>query len=525
MTTLVSIVEVVAISLLFLFIGLTLGFATSRINKLAVLGIGFFVGSVIWLGSLLFSGTLANTTLFVDYVLTLNSFVGTPFILNNQILTAVFSLIFLLEFGYLSGYGIARAGGGASASRQSVKPRLSTLSTGSTQLESKLPVSRESSIAMPIDGSVAIRQRTEQTKDTPTLVNPFILRSVNTRTIAPVLSEDEKTLASLFILGRVGEIVPKLDDSTSEGFYYEQLRYLDWDLSRKTTALNTLVVRGYLNGSPREKIMRCKECDSMRLQLRSECPDCGSLRTQRYKVLEHFPCGMIDKEENFKRDNGELMCPKCNKRLDLIGIDYRSLGSMFACSDCGALNKDLATTVKCTRCGYIAKPDEENEDYLFSYSLNTAMIPKLRQYVKPVQTIANYLEGLGFTIFSPAQIKGKSGTEHSVDILALERKKVSSSIVDPKSPDPTTSRKVIIDILVSESQVKLEDVTRVYGKLNDVQFDALVIAIPSLTENAKNYAEKYRINVIEAENATAAISRLEDALGVETSTNKPVSSF
>jgi len=522
-------IELVAISLLFLFIGLTLGFATSRVNKLAVLGIGFFVGSLVWLGSLLFSASLVALPLFVDYVLTLNSFLAAPFILNNQILTAVFALIVLLELGYVIGYATASRAAAAVAISTPAKPRISTSATSKNtpQLESGLPASSKApALARTLDGVALVRESSEAVKDPHATVSPYILRTVSPRTIGPGLSEDEKTLASLFILGRVGEIVPKLDDSTPEGYYYEQLRYLDWDLARKTMALNSLAVRGYLVASPKEKVLRCKQCDSMRLQLRSECPDCGSLRTQRYKVLEHFPCGMIDKEENFKRDNGELMCPKCNKRLDLIGIDYRSLGSMFACSDCGALNKDLSTTVKCTKCGHVARPDEESEDYLFSYSLNTAMIPKLRQYVKPVQTIANYLEGLGFTVFSPAQIKGKSGTEHTVDILALERKKPLSSLGEPKLVDSSSSpRKLIIDILVSESQVKLEDITRIYGKISDVSGESLVIAIPSLTENAKNYADKYRLNVVEAETAIAAISRIEKTLGLETRANNQVSSI
>lgn len=518
MANLVSLVELIAITLLFLFIGLTMGFASSRMNKLGILGLGFFIGSLVWLGALLFSGTLSSITIFVDYVLTLNSLVKSPFILNNPILTAVFALIVFLEIGYFAGYASARS---------SIVPELSAVRNGQ-------PAPTRPKIGAQNASQQSSAQRQEvETIETRMLVppiSPYIVKSINQRSLGPSLSEDEKTLASLFVVGRVGEIVPRLDDTVPEGYTYEQLRYLDWDMPRKTTALNSLVVRGYLNATPKEKVMKCKQCGSMRLQIRSECPDCGSLRTQRYKVLEHFPCGMIDKEENFRRDNDELVCPKCNKKMNLIGMDYRSLGSMYACADCGALNKELSTAIKCTKCSHVAKPDEETEDHLFSYTLNPGMLPRLRQIVKPVQTIANYFEGIGYTVYAPAKVKGKSGIEHTVDILAQERAKkpVSPSPIISGSAKPVdllASRNIAIEILVSESEVKLDDITRIFGKMNDMQNESVVIAIPSLSENAKNYAATYRINVVEAETAAVAITRLEKILNFESSTNRAVRSF
>lgn len=523
MVNLVSLVELIAITLLFLFIGLTMGFASSRMNKLGFLGLGFFIGSLVWLGALLFSGSLSSITIFVDYVLTLNSLVKSPFILNNPILTAVFALIVFLEIGYFTGYASARS---------TIVPELSVPRNGQT-LTQRPKMVGTNAVSDNISQQIATERQamvgaTEARTLTPA-ISPYIVRSVNQRSLGQNLSEDEKTLASLFVVGRVGEIVPRLDDSVPEGYTYEQLRYLDWDMPRKTTALNSLVVRGYLNATPKEKVMKCKQCGSMRLQIRSECPDCGSLRTQRYKVLEHFPCGMIDKEENFRRENDELVCPKCNKKMNLIGMDYRSLGSMFACADCGALNKELSTAIKCTKCSHVAKPDEETEDHLFSYTLNPSMLPRLRQIVKPVQTIANYFEGIGYTVYTPAKVKGKSGIEHTVDILAQERvkKTVAPPIISgsAKPPESISSRSIAIEILVSESEVKLDDITRVFGKMNDLQNESVVIAIPSISENAKNYAATYRINVVEAETAAVAITRLEKILKLESSTNRAVRSF
>lgn len=257
----------------------------------------------------------------------------------------------------------------------------------------------------------------------------------------------------------------------------------------------------------------------MHLQVRSQCPECGSLGAERHKVLEHFPCGMIDREENFRAENGDLVCPKCNKRLELIGMDYRSLGAMFVCQSCGALNKELATSLKCPKCGYVARPEEESEVYLFAYALNPAMGAKLKQYVKPVQTVANFFDSSGYTVFTPAMVKGKSGTEHTFDMLVLDRTALKNQFLTP-SPGANSENdevgkrmKLIVEILVSDVPIKLEEVTTIYGKINDVSYQSVLIAIPSLADSARSYATAYGMKVVEAPNVDVAVSKLSATIG------------
>ncbi|HZW58054.1 MAG TPA: hypothetical protein VFF30_17315 [Nitrososphaerales archaeon] len=517
MVSFISIIGGLTISLIFLFVGLTVGFVTSRANKLAIFGVALFAGSLVWLGSLLFSSYLVSIPFFLDYVSMANSVIGSPFVFGSQLLTAVFTLIGLLEIGYIVG---------CASPSKSEQPVVNSLQGSGVTPYQRIGLSSVRTVggtavveqvigpSNPTDDQGRNLQNEGQEGFSPisTSAAQYIARSVNMRQLGPNLSEDERTLASLFVFNKVREVSPKLDDLSPDGYIYDQLRNLEWDTPRETQALNALTLRNYLVASPKEKTLKCKACGSMRLQVRSQCPECGSLGAERHKVLEHFPCGMIDREENFRGEKGDLICPKCNKALELIGLDYRSLGSMFVCQSCGALNKELTTSLKCSRCSNSAKPEEEVEVYLFSYALNPAMSLKLKQFVKPVQTIANYFDSCGYTVFTPAIVRGKSGTEHTFDLLVLERSALKhtaafQAAVNSNSPKGE-GKKLIVEILVSESPIKLEEVTTVYGKINDIAYQSTVVAIPSLAESARSYAKAYGLRVVEGPDTDSVISKL-----------------
>ena len=48
--------------------------------------------------------------------------------------------------------------------------------------------------------------------------------------------------------------------------------------------------------------------------------------------MEHFACGYVDFDYNFKREN-KLVCSKCNKELKQLGVDYRRVGTGYSCGN------------------------------------------------------------------------------------------------------------------------------------------------------------------------------------------------
>ncbi len=491
----ISLLTMAAVALCFLFVSLAFGSAISKINSLAFAGVALLIGALIWLGAILFSSALSSVSFFVTYANLYQQVVPNGLLVfGNGFLTAIFSLILIIEVGLLGGYGIGRhyrswtlqKQEGLEEGLQTRKPRLTPGIPG---------IGRRTVVEEAPTAQNAV-QRVEPSNDPNFLSSP--------------LSSDERTIAQLLLFGGVPEIKPTLSDKRPEGYYFEQLQNLDWDTKRQTETLNGLTKRGFLNANAKEKILHCRSCGSTSLEFRGACPDCGSLALSRHKVFEHFSCGMIEKESAFRTPNGDLVCPKCNRKLELIGNDYRSLGLMYVCQNCGALSKDLSATLKCKDCGFTATPDEEREQFLFAYTLNPSLLPKLRQYVKPIEVVVNHFKALGYVVYSPSFVRGKSGTEQAFDLVIFNPgdKKVG----DTSFPSGLDKGKTVADILVSDKPIELEEITKEYGKIGDVNYPSMIFAVPSLSEKAGNYASAYNMRVFEGRTIEQALANGSRAL-------------
>jgi hypothetical protein len=100
---------------------------------------------------------------------------------------------------------------------------------------------------------------------------------------------------------------------------------------------------------------------------------------------------------------------------------------------------------------------------------------------------------------SPGLLKGKSGANHSFDIVAYEEDK---------------SQAIVVDLAMSTGTVFSEQpVIALFAKIFDVSPEkSYLIAIPKLSENGKKMAELYKILVIEAKNQEEAVASLEASL-------------
>lgn len=468
----IGLLTMATVALGILFVSLAFGSGISRINGLAYAGVALLIGALIWLGAILFSSQLESISFFQAYVSTYQQF--TPqnlLVFGNPALTAVFSFIGIIELGMMGGYGIGR--------HYRVKPEVEEQVVG--QRSTSFPTSRPG-----FQQGMLSRQPEQFVPSAPTTIeasnDPVFLNSP--------FSSDEKTIAQLLLFGGVPEIKPRFDDKVPGGFYFDQLQSLDWDTRRQVSALNSLAKRGFLLASPKEKILHCRSCNSTNLEFRGSCPECGSLALSKHKVIEHFSCGMIDRESAFKTPNGDLLCPKCNKKLELIGNDYRSLGLMYVCQNCGALSKDLLSNLKCRDCGFSTTPDEERDEFVFSYSLNRNMLPRLRQLVKPIESVVNHFKSLGYVVYSPSFVRGKSGTDQVFDLMIYRS---------------SNNEKILIEILASDKAIDLEEITREYGKIGDVNYPTVVFAVPSLSEKARGYASAYGINIVQGRTIDQAL--------------------
>ncbi len=322
------------------------------------------------------------------------------------------------------------------------------------------------------------------------------------------LRRDEQSMMELFLYGKVHQIVSTVDSSKPEGYFYEGIPQLDWDTKHSRQVLDALVRKGYLNAELTDKVIVCQTCGSANVRTIKTCPECGSLRLHKEGLIEHFSCGAVERQTAFETQNGDLVCPKCKTKLQLIGSDYRTLPPAYKCLSCNNLNSEPKLTIKCSDCTSTADIDDEPEILLYKYTANAHMPLQELQNIKPLDRVTEFFKSSGYSIVAPAYVSGKSGTQHLFDMLILgrvgwvETRKAGENISAPRNDNGNTA----VEVLVSSKPVSLGEMTRIYGQISDIDCDFLLFAIPGLTANARNYAKAYGLKVSEGKDIEEALA-------------------
>jgi general secretion pathway protein E len=104
------------------------------------------------------------------------------------------------------------------------------------------------------------------------------------------------------------------------------------------------------------------------------------------------------------------------------------------------------------------------------------------------------LENLNYRVERDAKVKGKSGTEYTMDIIAYD-------------DDVITGHKLIINFLNGDGEVPLDRISLFEVKSYDVGYSdkAIMVSVP-LSAEAKQFAQKYSIQVIKIDQNLPALS-------------------
>ena len=104
---------------------------------------------------------------------------------------------------------------------------------------------------------------------------------------------------------------------------------------------------------------------------------------------------------------------------------------------------------------------------------------------KSKSKLVDYLKQLGYQVEEDAKILGRSGAEHKLDILASR-------------DDGLVTHHIAIGIEVEEKPVELDKVFDFDDKAYDAGIlDKVFIAVPELSREAKQFAQRQRIRVFE----------------------------
>jgi hypothetical protein len=308
---------------------------------------------------------------------------------------------------------------------------------------------------------------------------------------------DVQLLLSKLLSGEIKTLEPVYDSEV--GYRYPMVENIVGEASQVEPFLNKLYEAGVLERKLYDKIIFCPKCDSADVSTRYCCPSCKSFNIQKSSLIEHVKCGYMDVEDKFC-EGDLLVCPKCHEELTKADVDYYKAGIWCTCQDCGKSFDVPVPAHFCRNCHETSNFEEVTIKDVYSYTLKEKVTAESSLNWLLVASIREFLMKEGLTVESPGLIKGKSGANHSFDIIAFQ--------------EDNLQKVIVVDLAMSTGNIVSEQpVIALFAKIFDVSPErAYLIAIPRLSENGKKMAELYKIRAIEAKNPEEAVAALKESL-------------
>ncbi|MFQ6076994.1 MAG: hypothetical protein ACE5Z5_12850 [Candidatus Bathyarchaeia archaeon] len=305
-----------------------------------------------------------------------------------------------------------------------------------------------------------------------------------------------QNLLARFISNHIDTLIPIYNPTLPTGHSYpEAERAMSLPPIETVNQLRKLEDLEILTPHFHQRIFFCPNCESPHLRLRIACPNCNSEELFKGSVIEHFSCGHVDFQEDYKRGE-RLICPKCNGALRLIGVDYRRIESSYKCNNCATLMENPQTNLQCQRCKHVFAINEAIGRDIYTYSLNPQARNEAQRSMMPLHSLRRPLEAMGYRVVAPAVKVGRSGVEHRFDLLATKTSNGGGLTF-------------ALEASLSDQPIKSEEVLRVYAKTIDAEIDNMhILAIPRLSEEARSASRAYGINYVEAESPSEAVEKV-----------------
>jgi len=306
-----------------------------------------------------------------------------------------------------------------------------------------------------------------------------------------------RILLNKFLSGEIETLEPVYNSDV--GYNYPVVQEIIGDSAQAGDFLNKLYEAEVLERELYDKIILCPKCCSAKVSTRYCCPFCKSFDIQKSSLIEHVKCGYMDLEEKFYEDD-KYFCPKCKEELKRADVDYIKAGIWCACRECRKSFDVPVPTHFCRNCCETSTFEEVIIKDVYAYKLRENVTAESSENLFLVSAIREFLMKHKLKVESPGLLKGKSGANHSFDIVAYETDKSHKAIV--------------IDLAMSTGTIVSEQpVIALFAKIFDVSpKKSYLIAIPKLSNNGKKMAELYKILTIEAKNQKEAVASLEASL-------------
>ena len=221
-----------------------------------------------------------------------------------------------------------------------------------------------------------------------------------------------------FCYTRNKTLIPKLNRSSSIGYSFPFLSSIieDENSYKIIILLEKCISLGYFNKQVVDQVQACKKCSGGYLNYRETCPKCSSKALQTEDLFHHFSCAYIAPESNFKKGDN-LICPKCEKKLRHIGIDYDKPSAVHTCNSCDHTFQNATIKAQCVDCGTDNELHQLTSKEICNYSLtqigvNSAKSNTIQTENKVPTKTSKSIPIQIFEMFREQEIKRLQNSDH-----------------------------------------------------------------------------------------------------------------
>jgi diguanylate cyclase (GGDEF)-like protein len=172
---------------------------------------------------------------------------------------------------------------------------------------------------------------------------------------------------------------PVASSRTRVGYYYPEISELiGCQPGEEYCILETLAEMDCVARELVDQVDLCPFCLHDNLRLRKLCTHCRSSLIVKKEVLHHFHCGWVGVEEEAARGT-DLVCPKCERQLRHLGVDYERTSQSYFCTACRKIFTEPIEEFLSPHCGRQIGKESTMIHPVFAYSITSTGLEVARR--------------------------------------------------------------------------------------------------------------------------------------------------
>ncbi len=261
--------------------------------------------------------------------------------------------------------------------------------------------------------------------------------------------------------------------------------------------LDNLSNLGFLEKMMNNKFLICPEHQSSFLvSVRISCPKCNSINVEKLHLLEHKACGFISEKKHYlPQPDDEIKCPSCKKMIKNQEKELRLPASWYLCNDCTDKFDEAKISLHCNEFNHDFTASQASSVALYNYVLTDYEAKSNLDQSKIKSEISKILSKRGYAVNENYTTKGKSGLDHSVDIVGSDK-----------------SGPAVFIFVKNSSENNSEVDSRLIQILDTTPKIAILVGFSSISEKTVSIASKYNLSIVSSQNIDEIAAEIDTIL-------------